>query len=161
MTPALGTEGLQYETIDVNIVNDLYVTWIVDIWDGDRNDPAVDIIRYIGVWDADALEDDDGNAVDPTFKKGQYSGVTPSHKPRHWEQLDHIKKSDGAARSFKKQSDEMLDPERYAGYGLATSKTKYMAFMDAIDTLVSDPENAEAWAAVDAWRAHNAQLHEK
>lgn len=162
MTPALGTEGLQYETIDVNIIPDLYVTWIVDIWRGDRNDPAVDVERYIGVWDAAVLEDEDGNAVDPSFESRRYGmGVQPTIAARHWEVLDHIKKSDSAARTFKKQQDDLFNPDSYAYGSTHTHKSLYTEFMNAIDVLVEQPDNKEAWEAVDAFRKNQAMQHEK
>jgi hypothetical protein len=37
----------------------------------------------------------------------------------------------------------------------------YNEFMDAVDTLSTDPENVDAWAAVDAWKKFNAERHER
>ena len=38
-----------FEVVDHNIAAG-YVTYIVDLWEGDRNDPATTVTRHIGVW---------------------------------------------------------------------------------------------------------------
>lgn len=162
MTPELGTDtGYMYETIDINIVPDLYVTWIVDIWSGDRNDPATDVNRYIAVWNADALEDEQGNAVDPVFhRRSSYSTEPkPNIQPLHWHLLDSVKAADPAARSFKQQQESALtvDPESYYG----RQHKPYQDMMEAIETLVGDPENEEAWSKIEQFRRIQAMRHER
>lgn len=166
MTPAI-SEGsdISYETIDVNIVPDAYVTWIVDLWKGKKNDPATEVKRYIGVWRAEQLETEEGEALDPVFKNDRYYGldhaksITP--QPMVWVPMETVKAADRDAEKFREQSESAMDTS-YMGYGsVATRKQKYIAFMDAIDVLATDPENKDAWTAVDAFRQHQALEHER
>jgi hypothetical protein len=153
--------GVSFEVIDHNIIPDLYVTLIVDCWIGNRNDPAVAVDRYLGVWRADDLESEQGEAMDPTYKV-DWRQIEATPKPLTWTVVEHIQQPDRELLSFKKQSDEILDPESYAGYGsAATHKRQYREFMEAIDRVAADESDDEAWATIDAFRKHQALQHEK
>lgn len=167
--PEVEINNVHFDTIDVNIIPDLYVTWIVDIWEGNRNDPATQIDRYIGVWRADVLEDDEGNARDPEFKAGRADDYSSSYRisraiepaPLHWDQIDTPKKADAEARQYRRESEAYADAGAYR-YGSERVRAElYQKFMAAIEVLGTDPNNEEAWAAVEAWRMHDATKHEK
>jgi hypothetical protein len=155
-----------YEILDRNVTTD-YVTLIVDVWEGDRNDPAVQVERYIGVWRIEDLDDgaSDPNfsEVDTTHSRYRYShddgGVKPA--PLAWTVIETTKEADKQARSAKKEAMDWEDPESYVGWGENRKKELYIAFLDAIDTLAEDPTNEQALAAVDAFRSHSALKHEK
>jgi len=157
---------LYHEVVGHEVVAD-YVVYIVDIWMGDKNDPAVEVIRHTGVWKGEVLEDDEGNAIDPDFSKCEpktyryhdWDGGEPV--PLMWDSLETPKKADRAARSHKDEALKWEDPESYVGYGSSQKKNLYIKFLDAIDVLAEDPENEEAWAAVQAYRDYSAHLHEK
>jgi len=155
----------QSEIIDHNIAAG-YVTYIVDRWEGDRNDPTVGVVRYIGVWRDDQLEKPDGEAFDPPFwpkDKSRYSYRTEpdSPKPLVWQQVEITKEADHELVRFKNDQESELAEGKYR-YGSAARRSElYQKFMDAIDTLAKWPENEEAWKVVDRWRSYNAKLHEK
>jgi len=160
------------DVIDVNIIPDLYVTYIVDVWDGPRHDPATQAERYICVFahESPALQTEDGGAKDPDFgavaEKWRSRYSDPSGKgddPLVWKHLQDIKVADRESKFFKDQQEKYADPENYR-YSYGTEKTRaqlYNDFMDAVDTLVTDPDNAVAWEAVEKWRKFNAERHER
>lgn len=157
-------DGVHFETVDINVIPDSYVTWIVDIWEGDRRDPAVAIGRYIGVWRGEQLEDKEGNAVDPDFSElnGRSYSYERNIKPRpmHWSLLEEVKTADRDAENAKHQHEALMS-DGYS-YGSETTRKKlYKAFMEAIDVLGDDPNNETAWEAVEAWRSYQAHKHEK
>lgn len=165
--PEVEVEGVHYDTIDINIIPDSYVTWIVDVWTGNRNDPAVGVTRYIGVWRGEDLEDAEGNAIDPDFsqlseRRYSWDRQIKPH-PLHWHALETVKESEGDARSFKNDVESMSPDNRSYTYNskLRRKAELYQEFLKAIDILAASPEDVYAWAAVEAWRQHNAQLHEK
>jgi len=156
----------QSEIIDHNIAAG-YVTYIVDRWEGDRNDPTVSVTRYIGVWRDDQLEKPDGEAFDPPFwptEKSRYSyrSEPDNPKPLVWQTVETMKEADQELVRFKNdQNNELGEGSRYQ-YGSAKRRSElYQEFMDAIDTLAKFPENEEAWKKVERWRNFNARLHEK
>lgn len=157
---------LHHEVVGHEVVAD-YVVYIVDIWMGDKSDPAVEVIRHTGIWKGEALEDDEGNAIDPDFSKSQpktyryddWGGGEP--EPLMWDSLETPKVADKAARSHKDEAMKWEDPEGYVGYGNNRKKELYIKFLDAIDVLADDPESTTAWADVQAYRDYNAHLHEK
>jgi hypothetical protein len=167
MTTEVEVEGYHLETIDINIIPDQYVVWIVDIWKGSRHDPAVEVVRYIGVWDADKLEDEEGNARDPDFS--QLSKPDRSYNwereirpaPRLWDKLDLTKKADDDARQFKGNVEAIYSESTYR-YGSSREREGlYKEFMAAVDVLGNQPDNEEAWETVARWRQYNAERHER
>jgi hypothetical protein len=138
------------------------VAYVVDVWEGDKNDPATSITRHYGVWDGDKLETEDGTAFDPDFWPENAYSYRPRPKPEPlvWESLNEVKKADSGARTFKRDQERMLDTGH--SYGEAgKQRLLYSTFMNAIDVIAADPDNAEAWAAVDAWRDYRAMQYEK
>jgi len=157
----------QFEIIDTNIVPDLYVTFIIDIWEGDRNDPATEVIRYIGVWRAEDLVNGDGEAHDPDWSEYDIARYSRWHrakaKPICWEQLETVKEADSGAVMMRREYESLTDPEAYVGYSHNSLKHKelYVKFLDAIDVLAEDPDNERAWEDVNAFRQFQALKHEK
>lgn len=162
-----------FEIIDHNIVPDLYVTYIVDTWEGDRNDPATQINRYIGVWKAEDLESEERGAFDPDFgemldrygyRRSRYSRRSTNKdepEPLVWEHLDVTKEADSDARSMRQEYESITDPNGYAYGSQRIHKDLYNAFLDAVDTLAEDPDNEQAWEAVTKFRQYQALKHEK
>jgi len=155
-----------FEIIDHNIAAG-YVTYIVDLWEGNRNDPTVNVVRHIGVWLGEVLEKEDGEAFDPSFyPKGSPSRYVYKNKPDNppplvWETIEVVKKADAELVRFKNDQQSELAEGRYR-YGSAQRRAElYQAFMNAIDYLAKWPEDEHSWKAVDAWRNYNARLHEK
>jgi hypothetical protein len=152
----MSEEERHIDIIDHNIVGEEYVTYIVDMWAGDRTDPAVDITRYLGCWNASDLVNADGESNDPDFWGGRdrYSYYTrPTPRPITWETLGEKKKGQSDAKSFKKIQ-ETLTGDSYG------SSELYKKFLDAIDTVAGDPDNEAAWAAIDAYRRGQALQYE-
>jgi hypothetical protein len=155
-----------HDVVGHEVVAD-YVVYIVDIWIGDRTDPAVEVVRHTGIWRGSDLEDVEGNAFDPDFSKctpktyryDDWGGGDP--EPLMWDSLEIEKKADPRARSHKDEALKWEDPEGYVGYGQNHKKELYIKFLDAIDILADDPENEEAWAMVKDYRDYSAHLHEK
>ena len=155
----------QFEIVDHNIAAG-YVTYIVDLWDGDRNDPTVSINRYIGTWRGENLEKEDGEAFDPSFWPKDRSRYTyrnrPSPDPLVWERLETVKEADQQLLRFKQDQENQLgDNSRYLYGGAQRRVELYQKFMDAIDVLAKRPDDEEAWKHVTRWRNFNARLHEK
>lgn len=169
MTPEVKVSGVHYDTVDINIIPDQYVVWIVDIWEGNESDPATQIDRYIGVWRADVLEDDEGNAKDPVFladRANQYATSYRMHNiinpaPLHWDQLETPKKADEDARRYRQESEQYADEKAYRYGSERVRATLYQQFMAAIEVLGQDPSNEEAWQKVEEWRMHDATKHER
>lgn len=155
----------QFEIIDHNIAAG-YVTYIVDLWDGVRKDPAVSITRYIGVWREEKLEKEDGEAFDPSFwapKTSRYSyRNNPVPEPLAWERIEVVRAADQELLRFKsEQALELGEGDSYL-YGSRRNRVElYKKFMDAIDTLANNPDDEAAWQDVEQYRNYNARLHEK
>lgn len=161
-------EQLNSDTVD-HLISTMSgaVIYIVDLWEGSKTDPATEIKRYIGLWRDEQLENEQGEAFDPDFTDTQivhrYSGgsyIKP--EPVVWELIETIKTADRGALDFKSQQDHLLQG-KHSTYNYTAGKESqlYIAFIAAIDVLAEDPENEEAWAAVQAWRDYRAGLHEK
>jgi hypothetical protein len=165
-----------YEVIDHNIVPDLYVTYIVDVWEGDRSDPATGVTRFIGVWRAEDLETEERGAFDPDFTqvtdynyRYSYSRGSRSWRksdtpePLVWEVVETTKEADEGAQKMRSEYENMTDPEARAyTYGAQRiHKDLYVKFLDAVDILAEDPDNEEAWEDVKAFRDNQALKHEK
>jgi hypothetical protein len=157
---SIDTEIMSAETVDKHITEQGYVNYIVDIWEGIRSDPATGVSRFIGVWKLEQLVDENEGLSDPDFNAGGSSWrIRPSPTPLAWEQIEQIKKSDRDAEKYKGQQSQMLNGR---GYGIDNiTYSLYQAFMTAIDVLAVTEDDAEAWAAVDAYRNHQAQMYEK
>lgn len=165
------TQESRFEIIDHNVVPDMYVTYIIDKWNGDKDDPAVSVVRYIAVFRAEQLENEAGEAFDPDFTKdgGRYSyrdndKIEP--KPLTWEPLETIKTADKESAQFSGDYDDMTGDDdggynRYSYGAMAKRKQLYEKMMAAIDVLAERPEDQFAWAAVDEYRALSALQHEK
>jgi len=160
----------QYEIIDHNIVPDMYVTYIVDLWEGAKNDPATEITRYIICYDhASPAFGEDGDK-DPDFgnleEKWGHRYSEPSgagDDPLVFKRLETVKTADREAKQYKDAIKNYTDPERqrYSYGGEKRRSELYNEFMDAVDVIATDPDNAVAWAAIDAWKKFNAERHEK
>lgn len=155
-----------FEIQDHNIAAG-YVTYIIDIWKGDKNDPAVSINRYIGVWKDDQLEKEDGEAFDPDFagcKDFSYrSYIEP--RPMIWEQMETIKKADASVQNFRREMERaMTKRQRYdyreSKYVDVEEKSPFEIFMDAVDRVAVDEGDEEAWAIIEAHRARVAERHD-
>lgn len=156
----------QAEIIDHNIAAG-YVTYIVDRWDGDKDDATVDVVRYIGVWSEGVLEKEDGEAFDPPFWPPRGSYYSYQNKPNDppplvWEKIETVKAADQELVRFKNDQEGTLHVPSYSYGGAAKRRAElYQAFLGAIDILAKRPEDQWAWEKVDAWRNYNARLHEK
>jgi len=145
----------QYEIIDHNVTPDQeYVTLILDIWMGDRNDLATGIDRYIGVWRGSALETDEGEAINPSFEKHSWRRYVPEPKPDTlvWEKMESIKEVDRDAQSHQTESAALMSGS-YFGYDSGIKEGQYESFLDAIDRLAENYEDESAWEAVNNWRS--------
>lgn len=165
-TRRAGKDSEQYLVIDHNIVTDMYVTYIVDIWSGDLNDPATGITRYIGVWKAEDLETEERGAFDPDFSKartsrsyyyGDWQGGDP--QPLLWEALEETKKPDKDASDHKEEHEQFSERrEGYYSHSHNSLVDQYQAFLDAIDRVARDESDEEAWTIINTWRnRQNAQ----
>lgn len=149
-----------FEIQDHNIAAG-YVTYIVDIWDGDRDDPAVGVNRYLGVWQESVIMDTEHGQ--PEFDRvdvgWSYAGRL---KPPAavWQVLKEVKESVREAEQHQSEHKGLMSEGYSYGAG-ATRKSRYQKFMAAIDTLVTDPENEQAWQDIDAWRNVMAMEHER
>lgn len=156
-------EATQFEILDHNIAAG-YVTYIVDLWEGDRTDPAVGVTRYIGVWDENVLETEERGAFNPDFTSASgsyYSGSRMKPPALVWTEIGQTKKQVREAEQFKSQLNNLMNNDRYS-YGVAAStKDRFQKFMAAIDKLATDNSDAEAWEAVHAWRERLALAYEK
>jgi hypothetical protein len=157
---------VQFEIIDHNVIPDQYIVYIVDLWDGNKNDPAVGVNRYIGVWKWDVLEDEQGDALDPSFASadlGRYS-MSRSIKPEplHWDHLEVMKAADRESERFKQDSDHASNAE-YHRYSPSSKRSAelYNEFLIGIDMLAKDENNEQAWEMVEKYRTYQAQKNEK
>jgi hypothetical protein len=153
-----------WDVIDHNIIPDQYVVYIVDLWDGKKNDPAVSVERYIGVWAADALEDAEGNAIDPDWAgwepRSYYSKIKP--EAIRWDRLETVKEADRESQRFKQDSDSAADTEHYRyNPGNQRRAQMYKEFLIAIDMLAKNDKNEQAWEMVQKYRDYQAHRHEK
>lgn len=139
------------------------VIYVLDVWQGDRKDPAVGVSRWMGVFKGEDLTTDDGEALDPDFSKYKpgYSEGKIIPQPLFWQLLEEIKKEDREAERYKSQTAALLARDDYSYGTRLKEKTLYQGFVEAIDILAVDGENAEAWAAVDAYREHKALEYER
>jgi len=141
------------------------VTYVVDVWRGDKDDPAVAVTRYLGVWDADDLVGEDDEALTPTISlrnPGGYSeSLTQKPQAKIWEQLKTVKAADQDARQFKSHDEHMMSDSGYMYGERRLEREKYQNFMRALDVLSVDETNEEAWALVDEWRKYQALKYEK
>jgi hypothetical protein len=140
------------------------VIYVLDVWQGDREDPAVGVARYMGVFKGEDLTTDDGEALDPDFSKwkpGYYNEKKIIPQPLFWETLEEIKKGDRDAENFKRQTEGLLLKDDYSFGSRHVERTLYQGFVEAIDILAVDGENEEAWAAVNKYREHKALEYER
>jgi len=155
-----------FEIYDHNVTSE-YVTYMVDLWEGDRNDPTVSVVRYIGVWLGEVLEKEDGEAFDPSFYPKDPSRYVYKNKPNNppplvWEVVAVVKEADQELVKFKNDQQNELGEGRLYRYGASQKRAElYQLFMNAIDTLAKWPEDEAAWKHVERWRNYNARLHEK
>lgn len=158
----------QFLIIDHNVIPDQYVTYIVDLWEGDLRDPATSVLRYIGTWRAEDLEKEDGQAFDPDFLAYQNAryGRYPDPKPLLWEQLEDkpVKGGDESARTARNDEELLTDPARaegYSGHRVKAQQEQYAAFWDAIDRIDAGEDSDDLWNTIDTWRLRYQMLHEK
>lgn len=156
----------QAEIIDHNVAAG-YVTYIVDRWDGDKDDPTVAIVRFIGVWKEEDLETEERGAFDPLFWPKDVSRYSYRNEPTdppalHWHMLESVKEADKELVKFKNDHENMTGESSQFTYGSQKKRVDlYREFLDAIDLLAKYPDNEEAWARVERWRNYNARLYEK
>jgi len=140
----------QYTMIDqVNVAD--YITMVIEVYDGDREDPATEIRRYQATYPSNW----DGEIE----LRGSYSLYRPKGS-LGWVDLEVVKEKDHDAESYEYAQGNMLNGDRYYS-GSGKGRKLYQAFMEAIDVLSGDDENVDAWAAVDEWRQYQALLNEK
>ena len=158
-----------YEIVDHNSVPDSWVTYIVNIWDGPKNDPATNGTTYIGVWDGALLETEEQGAFDPDFTRyqefGRYSYRSDAYKPapKIWEALEVFQKPDREAINFRREYDSMSSQASGAYYYGSQAKQRdlYTKMLDGIDRIAQDDTDEQAWADVEAYRQYMALKHEK
>jgi hypothetical protein len=161
-----------YEIIDHEILQSSgLVTYVVDIWDGDRHDPAVSITRYLAVYLGEKLETEDGEAFDPNFgyaSDSRYGGSSLNKdragEPKIWAQIETIKKADREAENALDDYKRMTGKSNRYSYGstyTTGAQTMYNAFLDAIDRLGTPEETETDWEAVEKWRTYQAHKEEK
>lgn len=156
-------EVTQFEILDHNIAAG-YVTYIVDLWKGDRTDPAVGVTRYIGVWDENVLETEERGAFNPDFisASGSYYAASRMKPPAIlWSEIAETKKQVREAEQFKSQLKNLMSNDQYSYGARQSEKDRFQKFMSAIDKLATDNSDQEAWEAVHAWRERLALAHEK
>jgi hypothetical protein len=156
----------QSKIYDHNITEG-YVTYIVDMWEGDEKDPTVGISRYVGVWRAEQLEVDDV-AIDPDFwgsaRMQRYTyRNSPTPQPLVWELMEEIKTPDKELVKFKRDQEHALHKPSYGSGGAVRRADLYNEFLRAIDFIAKYPnsDNKAQWDAIEAYRGYNARLHER
>jgi hypothetical protein len=155
-------EKLRASIVDHEILESAgLVVYVIDIWRGDKNDPAVAVERYYGLWDAEGLVSEDGEAITPTISMGNYDRFKQTPEAIKWEKLETVKAADKEAEQFKRHHDNQMDEGGYAWGEAREQKYKYQQFMRALDILAADEDNEEAWAAVKEYRDYQALKHEK
>ena len=160
-------EKLRAKIVDHEVLQSAgLVTYVIDVWRGDREDPATAVERYLGVWNSDDLVTEDDEAITPTIsiRTGySYRGGDYGQKPeaKFWQKLEVIKAADKEAEQFKGHTEHMMNEGGYSYGEMATQKRKYQAFMRALDVLAIDEGNEEAWAMVEEYREYQALKHEK
>lgn len=155
--------SVNFDVLDHHVTPGMeYVTLIVDVWRGDRKDPATAVDRYLGLWSGESLENGDGEAVDPSFSQHGWKGVVPNPEPLVWECFEHIKTADRTAESHKEQTDRLQ--KRNDGYGSTHHNRQvdlYEAFLEAIERVAVDDTDEEAWTAITAWRNRLDEQYER
>jgi|SRR6516225_1889895 hypothetical protein len=156
-----------FEVVDHNIAAG-YVTYIVDLWEGDRNDPATTVTRHIGVWRGESLEKEDGEAFDPdwldtssSYSKYRWRPV-PKPEPVVWEQIEQVsgdKEAMKAREDYKNLTTKQED--RYYSTAHNTQVDAYEAFMTAVDRVAEDDTDEAAWKTIEQWRMKHAMKHER
>src|SRR6516162_5498097 len=93
-------EKLRAKIVDREVLQSAgLVTYVVDVWRGDREDPATPVTRYIGVWKSDQLE---GDPTISMSNPGGYSErITQKPEAMVWEKLETVKIADKEAQQFK------------------------------------------------------------
>lgn len=137
-----------------------FITLIVDVWSGDREDITTGIDRFVGVWPENIVSDD----ALPDFSQitaGRY-GYKPKPQPKIWEYLCEIKAADEDARLYAKaQEHELANDGRYR-YGTSAIQAQlYRSFLSALDVIAANEEDPEAWKAVDAFFDSRSLVNEK
>lgn len=145
-----------------------YTVLIVDLWEGDRDDPRVAVNRYQGLFASDVdLEDYELRSryseIELRSKKGgESSRYGDVEGVLSWEHVHIVKEKDDRAQRMASE-EELLDPNSDRGRYSVTSAERdlYQEFLNAIDTLAVDYGNEKAWEAIDAWRSVQAMKHER
>ena len=162
-----------YEIIDHNVIPDLYVTYIVDLWEGDKTDPATEVSRFIALFAAGELETEEGVAFDPNFEAvspGYRTSYYSKHSPRElvpealvWDTVETIKEADKESLRYKEETERLLkrSESTYSGAKHNAEVDRYQAFLDAIDRLAAGDESEETYTAIDAWRNRLVERYEK
>jgi hypothetical protein len=156
---------ISHEIVDHNIVGDEYVTYIVDLWQGDRNDPSTHVERYIGTWRADALETEERGAFDPDFTFPELSRHDTANisiyyfrsgnvRPLQWDNLETVQKADEDVLQHRRAHEQLTDQNGHVPYAWRMSgvTATYEGFLNAIDRVSENEEDEEAWDIIDNWR---------
>jgi len=165
-------DNIHFEILDHNIILELdYVSYILDVWAGEKTDPATTITRYIGVWKGADLEKEDGEAFDPDFGESGYVsryGINSREvkpKPLHWDVLEEVQKADREAEQHRSESESLerpLDDSHYDYSGRrAASKEQHEAFWAAIERVSENDDDEEAWETINKYRLRYVMQHEK
>lgn len=156
---------MNFEIVDHNIIPDQYVTYIVDVWQGDRKDPATRITRYIGTWRASDLETEEGEAFDPDFsfpdvpqyridRISMYEFDRKKSRPLVWDRLETVQEPDQDLLQHREAHDRLSEQNGHTplSWRTASSGVGYEQFLQAIDAVAVNEDDEEAWATIDKWR---------
>lgn len=157
---------MNYEILDHNIVPDSYVTYIVDLWDGERKDPATSVYTYIGVWRGDDLENEEQGAFDPDFSKAEdsYGHIEfrrYNPRPLLWKHLDTPTKGNDDAKQHRDAHERLTEQNGYTPPAWRLGASSYEQFLAAIDTVAENYEDEEAWKIIDSWRERQLRHDER
>lgn len=140
-----------------------YVVLVTEIWQGDRNDPATSVSRYMGMWEAGDVPPEGELPLDQRYGSPELERETRKQN-LVWESLGLVQGSDRDYRSHRDEYQSMTAEDggyRYS-YGISRKRKElYVAMLNAVDIIAEDENNKEAWAAIDAYREYWALEQEK
>lgn len=136
-----------------------YITVILELWQGDRDDPITSVNRYLALFDGTTL---DGESISDLISfDPDYYGFKVKPEPLVWDQFKEVKESDDAARQHSSNEDHLIN-QANSGWGSNKDKANlFVKFLAAIDVLAESEEDEAAWTDITAWLEYQAHLHEK
>lgn len=148
-------EIIQHETGD----GTGYVIYIFDWWEGNRNDPAVSVHRFIAVYDGEAMEEDPDFAVRSRYRYGIGEGPDVKPVPLHMATLGTTKEADRDALEYKNAMNR-VESEGHRAFGSASS-VRFNDFATMIERVAANPEDEEAWEKIEEYRMWQATKNDK